>query len=53
MVRPGQVCFGKAGRGGLGLLSSGVVVYGAVGQASLGELGYVLYCGEVSRGISR
>ena len=22
-------------------------------QASLGELGYVLYCGEVSRGISR
>ena len=24
-----------------------------VGQASLGELGYVLYCVEVSRGISR
>jgi hypothetical protein len=53
MAWQARLIFGEGGLSGWGVLGQVSVGCGTVRQASLGELGYVLYCVEVSRGISR
>jgi hypothetical protein len=50
---PVRLRYGRRGSSVYGSVSHGRSWFVLVGQASLGELGYVLYCVEVRRGISR